>query len=162
AISDGPSIKRYIEETAEEYGFTDRIRFGRKVRSAHWSTPDARWTVTAEHDGEPVTFTASWVINATGYYRYDQGYRPEFAGEDRFTGQIVHPQHWPEDLDYSGKRVVVIGSGATAVTLVPSMAEDAAHVTMLQRTPTYIASVPGAEPLAKVLRRVPSSIAYPV
>lgn len=162
AISDGPSIKRYIEETAEEYGFTDRIRFGHQVRSASWSTPDAQWTVTAEHDGQPVTFTASWVINATGYYRYDQGYRPEFAGEDRFAGQIVHPQHWPEDLDYSGKRVVVIGSGATAVTLVPSMAADAAHVTMLQRTPTYIASVPGADPLAKALQRAPSSIAYPV
>lgn len=164
AISDGPSIKRYIEETAEEYGFTDRIRFRHKVLSAQWSTADAYWTVTSEQTdtGQITTMTASWVINATGYYRYDEGYRPTFEGEERFRGQIVHPQHWPEDLDYRGKRVVVIGSGATAVTLVPSMAEHAAHVTMLQRTPTYIASVSGSDPLAKALRRVPSAVSYPI
>ena len=165
AISDGESIKRYVEETADEYGIINHIRFHHRVLSAEWSTADAQWTVTAERTdtGETVSFTASWVIGATGYYRYDEGYRPAFKGEERFRGQIVHPQHWPEDLDYKGKRVVVIGSGATAVTLVPNMVEDAAHVTMLQRTPTYIASVPAVDPLADVLRRVlPASAAYPV
>ena len=165
AISDGESIKRYVEETADEYGITRNIRFHHRVLSAEWSTADAHWTVTAERTGtgETVGFTASWVIGATGYYRYDEGYRPVFKGEERFRGQIVHPQHWPEDLDYTDKRVVVIGSGATAVTLVPSMVEKAAHVTMLQRTPTYIAAVPAVDPLADVLRRVlPAPAAYSI
>ncbi|MEV7646723.1 alpha/beta fold hydrolase [Arthrobacter sp. NPDC089319] len=164
AISDGASIKRYVEETADEHGITGNIRFHHRVLSAEWSTANGRWTVTAERSdtGEKVVFTALWVIGATGYYRYDEGYRPTFEGEERFGGQIVHPQHWPENLDYADKRVVVIGSGATAVTLVPNMAEKAAHVTMLQRTPTYIASVPAVDPLADVLRRMlPASVAYP-
>ncbi|WP_425860821.1 alpha/beta fold hydrolase [Arthrobacter sp. TWP1-1] len=165
AISDGASIKRYIEETADEYGISNQIRFHHRVLSARWSTADAYWTVTAERTdtGESLVITASWIIGATGYYNYEQGYKPAFEGEDRFKGQIVHPQHWPEDLDYEGKRVVVIGSGATAVTLVPNLAEKAAHVTMLQRTPTYIASVPAVDPLANVLRRaLPATVAYPV
>ncbi|MCQ1948021.1 alpha/beta fold hydrolase [Arthrobacter sp. zg-Y1116] len=165
AISDGESIRRYVEETADEYGITSSIRFHHRVLSADWSTADAQWRVTTERTdtGETIEFTASWVIGATGYYRYDEGYRPAFKGEEGFRGQIVHPQHWPEDLDYTGKRVVVIGSGATAVTLVPNMVEKAKHVTMLQRTPTYIASVPTVDPLADVLRRVlPASLAYSV
>ncbi|WP_312179782.1 alpha/beta fold hydrolase [Arthrobacter sp.] len=165
AISDGASIKRYVEETADEYGITENIRFHHKVRSAGWSTSEGRWTVTAERTdtGETVVITASWIMGATGYYNYDQGYAPSFEGQDRFGGQIVHPQHWPENLDYEGKRVIVIGSGATAVTLVPNLAAKAEHVTMLQRTPTYIASVPAVDPLANVLRRaLPDSVAYPV
>ena len=165
AISDGASIKRYVEETADEYGITENIRFHHKVRSARWSTSEGRWTVTAERTdtGETVVITASWIMGATGYYNYDQGYAPSFEGQDRFGGQIVHPQHWPENLDYEGKRVIVIGSGATAVTLVPNLAAKAEHVTMLQRTPTYIASVPAVDPLANVLRRaLPDSVAYPV
>lgn len=165
AISDGASIKRYVEETADEYGITENIRFNHKVRSAHWSTSEGRWTVTAERTdtGETVVITASWIMGATGYYNYDQGYTPVFEGQDLFGGQIVHPQHWPENLDYEGKRVIVIGSGATAVTLVPNLAAKAEHVTMLQRTPTYIASVPAVDPLASVLRRaLPDSVAYPV
>ena len=165
AISDGASIKRYVEETADEYGITGNIRFHHRVLSARWSTADACWTVTAERTdtGETLVITASWVIGATGYYSYEEGYKPTFEGEDRFGGQIVHPQHWPEDLDYAGKRIVIIGSGATAVTLVPNLAGKAEHVTMLQRTPTYIASVPAVDRLADVLRRaLPSSVAYPV
>jgi cation diffusion facilitator CzcD-associated flavoprotein CzcO/pimeloyl-ACP methyl ester carboxylesterase len=165
AISDGASIKRYIEETADEYGITDHVRFGHRVLSADWSTDQGRWTVTAEHThtGQTVVLTASWVIGATGYYRYDQGYRPQFAGEDRYRGTIVHPQHWPEDLDVTGKQVVVIGSGATAVTLVPNLADLGARVTMLQRTPTYVASVPAVDPLADTLRKIlPAAAAYPV
>jgi cation diffusion facilitator CzcD-associated flavoprotein CzcO/pimeloyl-ACP methyl ester carboxylesterase len=165
AISDGASIKRYVEETADEYGITSHIRFHHRVLSAQWSTTEGRWTVTAERTdtGETLVITASWVMGATGYYSYEEGYTPRFEGEDRFGGQIVHPQHWPEDLDYAGKRIVVIGSGATAVTLVPNLAGKAEHVTMLQRTPTYIASVPAVDPLANVLQRaLPSSVAYPV
>ncbi|MCC3298440.1 alpha/beta fold hydrolase [Arthrobacter caoxuetaonis] len=165
AISDGESIRRYVEETADEYGITGNIRFHHRILSAHWSTAKARWAVTAERTdtGETRVFTASWVIAATGYYSYEEGYKPAFEGEDRFAGQVVHPQHWPEELDWEGKRVVVIGSGATAVTLVPNLAAKAEHVTMLQRTPTYIASVPAVDPLADVLRRVlPTSVAYPV
>lgn len=164
AISDGASIKRYIEEASDEYGITPKIRYNHRVISAEWSSKDALWTVTAERadTGEQVVLTASWVIGATGYYRYDEGYRPTFEGEDRFAGQIIHPQHWPENLDYTGKRVVVVGSGATAVTLLPNLADKAAHVTMLQRTPTYVGAVPAVDPLANTLRRVlPESVAYP-
>jgi monooxygenase len=161
-IADGPSILRYIHATAEQYGVTDKIRLGHRVLSAAWSSQDARWTVTAECDGEdPVTLTASFVLFCAGYYRYDQGFDPGFDGHERFPGPIVHPQHWPEDLDYAGKRVVVIGSGATAITLVPALAEQAAHVTMLQRSPSYLVSLPGEDPVAKRLRRMlPSMAAY--
>ncbi len=165
AIADGPSIRRYIEETATEYGVRDRIRFHHQVVSAAWSSEDARWTVTARRTdtGETVQVTCSWLSVCSGYYRYDEGFRPRFAGEEDFAGQIIHPQHWPEDFDATGKRIVVIGSGATAVTLVPSLAGDADHVTMLQRTPSYILSLPGRDPLAQLLRdRLPARLAYPI
>jgi monooxygenase len=165
AIADGPSIRRYIEETASEHGVRDKIRFHHQVVSAAWSSEDARWTVTARRTDtrETVEITCSWLSVCAGYYRYGEGFRPRFEGEERFAGRFVHPQHWPDDLDLAGKRVVVIGSGATAVTLVPNLAEDAEHVTMLQRTPSYILSLPGRDPLARALRtRLPARIAYPV
>jgi monooxygenase len=163
AIADGDSILDYVRETARENGIDRKIRFNHRVVRAEWSTADSRWNVEAERtdSGETVRLTCGYFWSCTGYYRYDQGYTPEFAGRERFSGQIIHPQHWPEDLDYAGKRVVVIGSGATAVTLVPAMAERAAHVTMLQRSPTYIISMPGEDPIAKAVRRVlPTKAAY--
>ena len=161
AITDGESILDYIKETAEEYGVEERIRFGHKVLSADWSSAEARWTVRAERDGEPVELTCDFLYGCTGYYRYDEGFSPEFEGTERFGGRIVHPQHWPEDLEYAGKRVVVIGSGATAVTLVPAMAETASHVTMLQRSPTYVISRPAVDPIGRLLRRLlPQKLAY--
>jgi monooxygenase len=155
SIADGESILRYIKDTARESGVDQHIRFNHKVVAADWSTDDACWRVTAQRSGTNETFelTASFIFSCTGYYRYDAGYTPEFRGRERFAGTIVHPQQWPADLDYAGARVVVIGSGATAVTLVPSLARDAAHVTMLQRSPTYIVSAPARDPLAELLRR---------
>jgi monooxygenase len=161
AIADGPSILSYVKETAREHDVERHISFGHKVVGASWSSSEARWTVRAEHDGEPVEVTCAFLYLCSGYFHYDAGYTPEFPGIERFRGEVVHPQHWPEDLDYDGKRVVVIGSGATAVTLVPAMAERAAHVTMLQRSPTYIVSMPGEDPIANFLRRVlPAKAAY--
>ncbi len=156
SIADGGAILQYIRDTAAETGIDQRIRFGHRVLRADWSSEDARWAVTAQRTDtdELVELTCSFVFSCSGYYRYDHGYLPDFAGMDRFTGTIVHPQGWAEDLDVTGKRVVVIGSGATAVTLVPSLARTAAHVTMLQRSPTYIASVPPASPVAAAVRRV--------
>src|SRR5690242_9308734 len=151
AIADGPSILRYVRETAEEHGVDRRIRFKHLVRRASWSTEDAHWTVEAETEGRRVRFTCSFLYLCGGYYSYDRGYEPEFPGRERFKGRIVHPQFWPEDLDYSGKQVVVIGSGATAVILVPSLAEKVEHVTMLQRTPSYVVSLPGSDSLASAL-----------
>jgi monooxygenase len=166
AIADGPSILRYIRETASENGVEQRIRYSRRVVRAAWSSADARWTVDVEHTdgGETEQLTCSFLFGCTGYYRYDEGYTPQFEGTERFSGEIVHPQHWPEDLDYSNKRVVVIGSGATAVTLVPAMVDEgAAHVTMLQRSPTYIVALPGSDPIADALRRrLPARVAYPI
>ncbi|RBY87878.1 NAD(P)/FAD-dependent oxidoreductase [Blastococcus sp. TF02A-30] len=165
AIADGASIRRYIEETAREYGVVDKIRFHTKVLSADWSSADARWTVTVERTDTGATgqLTCSWLHVCSGYYRYDEGFRPHFAGEERFTGELIHPQHWPADFDATGKRIVVIGSGATAVTLVPNLADDAEHVTMLQRTPSYVLSLPGEDPLARKLRsRLPQRWAYPI
>jgi monooxygenase len=165
AIADGPSILRYIRETARDHGVDSKIRFGHRVVRAEWSTADARWTVVAERtdSGEKVRLTCGFLLMCTGYYRYDEGFTPDFEGIDRFAGQIIHPQHWPEDLDYTGKRIVVVGSGATAVTLVPAMAERAAHVTMLQRSPGYVVSLPAQDPLAGLLRRVlPAKVAYPI
>ena len=155
SIADGPSILRYIEDTAAESGVDRHIRFHHRIVRAEWSTPEARWHVTAERTdtGETIELTCGFLFSCSGYYRYDRGYLPDFAGMDRFEGTIVHPQAWPDDLDYAGKRVVVIGSGATAVTLVPSLAKDAGHVTMLQRSPTYIVSVPARNPVAELLRR---------
>jgi monooxygenase len=163
AIADGPAIKRYLRETAREYGIDRHIRFQHKVVRASWDSATARWTVEAERgpEREPVTFSANFLFMCSGYYRYDQGFTPDFAGQSEFRGQVVHPQHWPEDLDYAGKRVIVIGSGATAVTLVPAMTDKAAHVTMLQRSPTYMVSRPGQDKVANALRKVlPSRVAY--
>ncbi len=165
AIADGPSILDYIRETARDYDLAESIRFGHRVVRAEWSSADAHWTVEAEltRTGEPVTFTCSFLLSCTGYYRYDEGYTPAFEGAERFGGELVHPQHWPENFDYDGKRVVVIGSGATAVTLVPAMAERAEHVTMLQRSPSYVVSLPASDPLADRLRRLlPARFAYPI
>ena len=166
AIADGADIRAYIEETAHENGIHDRLRFGHKVVSASWSSADARWTVTATGPDGEVVRTARFLYLCSGYYDYDEGYTPDFEGLDDFGGTVVHPQFWPEDLDYAGKRVVVIGSGATAVTLIPSMATGegaAAHVTMLQRSPTYITALPGEDPLAAVTRKVlPAETAHRV
>lgn len=162
-LADGPSIRRYVADTAHEYDVDSQIRYKRKVLSADWSSASSQWQVEAlnEESGERETYTASFIMGCTGYYNYDAGYRPAFAGEKDFKGQIVHPQHWPEGLDYSGKRVVVIGSGATAITLVPSMTDQAAHVTMLQRSPTYILSVPAIDGVAAQLQRLlPDKVAY--
>ncbi|MGZ8281949.1 MAG: flavin-containing monooxygenase [Allosphingosinicella sp.] len=163
AIADGPSILDYVRETAQENGIDRHIRFHHHVRQASWSSQTARWTVGAERTdtGEPVAFTCNYLHMCSGYYDYAGGYLPDFPGIDRFRGTVVHPQFWPEDLDYRGKRVVVIGSGATAVTLVPAMADDAAHVTMLQRSPTYIVSRPARDSIADWLRaRLPARLAY--
>lgn len=163
AIADGPSILDYIRDTAKEYGIDKKIRFNRRVRRASWSSKDSRWTVDIESgdDKHIEQLTCNFVYLCTGYYDYDKGYTPEWHGMSKFNGRIVHPQKWPHDLDYAGKRVVVIGSGATAVTLVPAMAENAAHVTMLQRSPTYVVNVPRHDKIANWLRRVlPSRVAY--
>ncbi|MFE5793246.1 flavin-containing monooxygenase [Streptomyces sp. NPDC056503] len=155
AIADGSRIRDYLRETATENGLDGAIRYHHGVRAASWSTERARWTVEVEHadTGESSTLTCDWLFAAGGYYRYDEGHTPEFEGRERFRGTIAHPQHWPDDLDHAGKRVVVIGSGATAVTLVPAMAGTAAHVTMVQRTPTYVLPVSRNDALAGALRR---------
>ena len=161
SIARGPDILAYLRETAETYGVTRHIDYGHRVQRASWSTAEARWTVTSEVDGEEVVHTAQYLLLCAGYYRYEQGHRPDFAGEEAFPGPIVHPQHWPDDLDVRGRRVVVIGSGATAVTLVPALAETAAHVTMVQRTPTYVVSRPGVDRLARRLHRwLPRRVAH--
>ena len=161
AIADGPSILNYVRDTATEADIARHIRFGHAVKSAAWSSADARWTVVAEHDGAAVTLTANFIQLCSGYYNYAAGYTPAFAGVDSFEGQLVHPQFWPANLDYAGKRVVVIGSGATAVTLVPELAKQAACVTMLQRSPTYVVSRPAADGVADWLRdRLPAKLAY--
>ena len=155
AIADGDSIRAYIEETAHEYGVDRQIRFGHRMQSASWSSEEARWTIDVERvaTGETIRMTAGWIFSASGYYRYDEGFSPHFEGSENFRGQIIHPQHWPTDLDYSGKRVIVIGSGATAMTLVPAMAEKAGHVTMLQRSPSYVVPLPAEDPVNSALRR---------
>jgi cation diffusion facilitator CzcD-associated flavoprotein CzcO len=165
AIADGASILSYVRETAREEGIESAIRFQHRVKRITWSSADGAWTVEAEHGPEnmPVRFTCGFIVTCTGYYDYDGGYMPSFPGVDRFRGQLIHPQKWPEDLDYAGKRVVVIGSGATAVTLVPSLAEKAGHVTMLQRSPSYVVSRPAEDKLANRLRRLlPAKLAYGV
>lgn len=156
AIADGPSILNYIRETAAEHNIEKKIRFNQKVVNASWSSETARWTVESRHSqtGEVSTMTCNFLMMCSGYYRYDAGYTPDFPGLDQFQGAIIHPQKWPEGLDYTGKRVVIIGSGATAVTLVPAMAETAEHVTMVQRSPTYVVSLPGSDAVANTLRRV--------
>lgn len=162
-IADGPSIRDYICETARENGIDKKIRFGHKVLNASWSTKSALWTVEVQNatSGDVKKFTCHFLLSCTGYYNYAAGYTPDFPGVKKFKGQVIHPQHWPEDLDYSGKRVVIIGSGATAVTLLPAMTDKAAHVTMLQRSPTYVVSVPQEDVLSQQLRRVlPEMMVY--
>jgi monooxygenase len=149
AIADGPSILQYIKDAAAENGIDEHIRFNHRVIAADWSEPDNRWTLTVDRDGAEETLTCSFLVACSGYYNYDEGYSPTFAGSEDFEGTIVHPQHWPEDLDYQGKKIVVIGSGATAVTLIPALIDNGAgHVTMLQRSPTYIGSLPDVDPFA--------------
>jgi cation diffusion facilitator CzcD-associated flavoprotein CzcO len=165
AIADGPSILNYIRDTARDYGIESHIRYNHRVRRASWSTKNSEWTVEAEVGAEKsiVTLTCSFIYLCTGYYDYEKGYTPEFPGVEKFSGTLVHPQKWPENLDYTGKSVVVIGSGATAVTLVPAMAERAKHVTMLQRSPTYVVNLPAQDKIANSLRRhLPIKTAYAV
>jgi len=165
AIADGPAILNYLRDTAAEFGVDRRVRFNHRVVAADWSTQDARWTVEVERGdhGERETLTCDFLFACCGYFRYDRGYLPEFPGLERYRGDFVHPQHWPDDLDYAGKRVIVIGSGATAMTLVPAMAADAGHVTMVQRSPTYVIAMPKQDAIANFLRRVlPDRLAYTV
>lgn len=163
AIADGASIREYIHDAVREGDLGGHIRLEQRVVSASWSSKDARWTLTIDRgpERERTTLTCGFVFSCTGYYRYEAGFTPELAGRDRFAGRIVHPQHWGEDVAYAGKRVVVIGSGATAITLVPELAKKAAHVVMLQRSPTYVVSRPTEDPIANGLRRVlPEKTAY--
>jgi cation diffusion facilitator CzcD-associated flavoprotein CzcO len=163
SIADGPSILQYLKQTVAQFGIDKHIRYGQLVTQAQWSTDDAQWTVTSTNKatGTSSTITCSFLFMCSGYYSYKKGHTPEFAGRERFKGTVVHPQEWPTDLDYAGKRVVVIGSGATAVTIVPSMADKAAHVTMLQRSPTYMVSRPDHDVMANRMRKVlPPKVAY--
>lgn len=163
AIAGGPAILDYLEETVEEFGLARHIRLGQRVTRASWSSTDSRWTITVREKGTGVDreIRCQFLLCCAGYYRYEAGHTPEFRGVDSYRGRLVHPQHWPRDLDYRGKRIVVIGSGATAVTLVPAMADDAAHVTMVQRSPSYVISVPGQDPVAEWLRdRVPDRVRF--
>ena len=154
AIADGASILAYLRDTAREHGVDRQIRYGHRLRAASWSSADAHWTLQIERDGGAlIQLRAAFLFMCSGYYDYDEGYTPDFAGRERFQGQIVHPQQWRDDIDYAGKRVVVIGSGATAVTMVPELAKRAAHVTMLQRSPTYMITRPSVDPLAAWLQR---------
>jgi cation diffusion facilitator CzcD-associated flavoprotein CzcO len=163
ALGSGERILEYVRETAQEYDVERRIRYSHRVVRVCWDSDAALWTVEAEHDGRTVTFTAGLLWSCRGYYDYEHGHEPEFAGADDFAGTIVHPQHWPADLDYAGKDVVVIGSGATAVTVVPAMAGHAAHVTMLQRSPSYILSLPQRDPfVARARRWLPAGMAHRV
>jgi monooxygenase len=165
SIAPGSSILDYIHQTARDHDVERKIHFNHRVVRAEWSSPDSRWTVhaTRTDTGEGVSVTCDFLFMCTGYYRYDEGHTPRFAGSERFAGRIVHPQQWTDDIDYAGKRVVVIGSGATAVTLVPAMAATAAHVTMLQRSPSYIVSLPAEDPLARILQRLlPARLAAPI
>ncbi len=160
AIAGGEAILDYVRATACEHGVEEHIRFHHRVVSAEWSSEGARWTVELESGAQ---LTCGFLFTCTGYYRYDEAYSPGFEGAERFAGEIVHPQFWPADADYAGKRVVVIGSGATAVTLIPALARRAAHVTMLQRSPSYVIALPALDPLAGLLGRLlPTRLAYPI
>ena len=165
AIADGPDILRYLHDTMNEFDIARHIRFGHLVKTAQWSSETSQWTVHVERvgTGDVVTFTCGFLFMCSGYYSYREGFTPEFPGRERFQGQIIHPQKWTSDVSYSGKRVVVVGSGATAITLVPAMAKDAEHVTMLQRSPTYIAARPDVDAFANKLRKyLPAKIAYAI
>lgn len=163
SMAPGEEILRYLRETAAAYGIDRHITYHSRVVRAQWSSPDARWTVTVEHarTGEHSQRSCGFLYLCPGYFRHDQGYTPQWPGFDDFAGQLVHPQQWPADLDVTGKRVIVIGSGATAVTLVPALAQTAAHVTMLQRSPSFFLSLPAADPIGDLLRKVlPQRQAY--
>ncbi len=163
AIADGPSILNYVRETARVYGIDQKIRFNHRVKRAAWSSADAKWTVEVERGPEKAVerLTCNFLFMCSGYYKYEQGYTPEFPGIANFSGRVVHPQRWTDDIDHANRRVVVIGSGATAVTLVPEMAKTAAHVTMLQRSPTYVVARPDQDVIANWLRaRLPARAAY--
>jgi cation diffusion facilitator CzcD-associated flavoprotein CzcO len=165
AIADGPTIRSYVRATAAEFGIDQKIRYQSRVRRMSWSTDEQRWTVDIARgpDSAPEQMTCFFLFMCTGYYDYGHGYLPDWPGYDQYQGILVHPQRWPEDLDYTGKRIVVIGSGATAVTLVPALAEQAGHVTMLQRSPTYIAARPAVDGVGDWLRkRLPSGVADPL
>ena len=163
SIADGPSILRYITETARRYGIDEKIRFGTKVVAAQWSSAASRWTLTVRQGAETRTLSCRFLYSCAGYYDYDQGHAPDFPGVEDFSGTMVHPQFWPADFDYTGRKVVVIGSGATAVTLVPAMAEQAEQVTMLQRSPTWISAVPGRDKRADRIRELlPPKLAHRV
>ncbi|BDX29728.1 FAD-containing monooxygenase EthA [Mycobacterium antarcticum] len=164
SIADGPSILAYIKEAAAENGIDDKIRYEHRVIAADWSDADNRWTVTADTGVEEKTITCSFLFATTGYYDYDEGYSPTFPGSEDFAGTIVHPQHWPEDLDYAGKKIVVIGSGATAITLIPALIDSGAgHVTMLQRSPSYVGSLPDVDPIAVAANKyLPENVAHVV
>ncbi|MCK7546692.1 flavin-containing monooxygenase [Marinobacter koreensis] len=155
-LAKGGDIRNYVEETAREFSLQDKVHYGLHITGADWSSKDQCWTVTATHEktGETRRFTCNFLLNCAGYYNYDHGYRPRFEGEENFKGTIVHPQFWPEDLDYTGKKVVVIGSGATAITVVPAMAEKAGHVTMLQRSPSYIMAMPDTDKISIALNKI--------
>jgi cation diffusion facilitator CzcD-associated flavoprotein CzcO len=165
AIADGPSILEYVNETADENDIRQHIQFQRKVEGASWSTEQARWTldVTSTQGPDPEPITCDFLLMCSGYYSYGEPYRPHFEGEEDFEGLMFHPQFWPEDLDYKGKRVIVIGSGATAMTIVPSIAPDVEHVVMLQRSPTYVVSAPDRDVIANTLRKyLPDRVAYAI
>lgn len=163
AIADGPAILQYIKEAASEHDIEKNIRYRHRVKHASWSSEDACWTIEVEHDdpAKQVVIRCGFILMCSGYYNYEQGYLPEFKGRERFGGDIIHPQKWPEGLDYSGKRVAIIGSGATAMTLIPEMAKKASHVVMVQRSPTYVVSLPDKDWIANFLRKIfPKKIAY--
>jgi monooxygenase len=162
AIAEGPAILEYVKEAAAENGIDKNIRYNHRVVAANWSDADNQWTVTVDRDGQEETLTCTFLFACSGYYNYDEGYSPKFEGSEDFGGTIVHPQHWPEDLDYAGKKIVVIGSGATAVTLIPALiSSGAGHVTMLQRSPTYIGSLPDVDPIAvQVNKYLPEKAAH--
>ena len=162
AIADGPAILDYIRETAKEYDVAKHIRYNQRASKISWDSASATWTISIKQEGKRASkITCNFIYSCTGYYNYEKGYTPDFEGVEQFKGQIVHPQQWPEDLDYSGKNVVVIGSGATAITVVPSMAKTAKHVTMLQRSPTYVVSRPSKDKFAlKLARYLPANLAY--
>ncbi|MEM7133524.1 MAG: NAD(P)/FAD-dependent oxidoreductase [Chloroflexota bacterium] len=164
-IADGPAILKYVTETAVENGIDKQIRYNHMVEEAKWSSADSTWTIeaTLKETGETVQLSCNFLLMCSGYYSYKGGHSPDFQGREDFQGQIIHPQKWPEDLDYQGKKVVVIGSGATAVTIIPSISDDVEHVTMLQRSPTYMAVRPDEDPLAHKLRKyLPSKVAYAI
>ena len=163
AIADGPSILEYLQQTAREYGIDRAIRFRHWVKAAHWDSEAAKWTVEVEHEGETKRFVCGFLFMCAGYYDYDRGYTPDFEGLQQFKGRVVHPQAWTDDVEYRDKRVAVIGSGATAVTLVPALARKAAHVTMVQRTPSYVITRPQTDPVIKALAsRLPNALTYRV